>query len=116
MQSKISNVTSTPITTVVPVISRVTLHTNGNTRQTRSMMPKFLQIPQLSTPSLPKVDHSTQKNIDTEPKNMKLSYTRQHQHTIKDCANRQPEHRAEQEHAINQQKQKESHRQDVHQR
>ena len=59
MQSKISNEKSTTITTGVPASSRVPLHTNSDTRQTRSMMPKISQIPQLSTPSLPRVDHST---------------------------------------------------------
>ena len=59
MQSKIYNETSTPVTTGVPARSRVPLQTNSDTRQTRSMTPKISQIPQLSTPSLSRVGHST---------------------------------------------------------
>ena len=59
MQIKISNATSTPITTGVLSSLRVPLHSNSDTRQKISMIPKISQIPQLSTPSLPRVDHST---------------------------------------------------------
>ena len=116
MQRKISNARSTPITTGVSASSRVPLHTNSNTRQTRSMTPKISQIPQLSTPSLLRVDHSTKTKHNTKPTNIKLSYTRQHQRTTQYRAHRQPDQLVEQEHALNQQTQKASHKQDVLQR
>ena len=59
MHSKISNAKSTPITTSVLASLRVPLYTKNDTRQTRSMTPQISQIPQLSTPSLPRVDNYT---------------------------------------------------------
>ena len=59
MQSKTSTATSTLITMGVPESSRVPIYTNNNTQQTRSMTPQISQIPQLSTASLLRVDHST---------------------------------------------------------
>ena len=41
---------------------RVPLYTNNDSQKTRSTTPQIYQIPQLSTPSLPRVDHSTKKN------------------------------------------------------
>ena len=59
MQIEIANETSTTITTGVPASSRVPFYTNNDKRQTISMTPQIYQIPQLSTPSLPRADHST---------------------------------------------------------
>ena len=104
MQSKTSNAKSTPITTGVPASLSVPLYTNNDTRQTRSMTLQSQQIPQLSTPSLPRVDHSTKKNINTEPKIIRLRCTHRHQRTTQDRAHRQPDQQAGQENALNRQK------------
>ena len=77
MQIKTYNTTETPITTGLPASSSVPLYTNNNTRQTRFRTPHITQILQLSTPSLPRVDPSTKKNINTKPKNIRLSGTHQ---------------------------------------
>ena len=59
LQHKTSNATAPTITTCATASSRVPLYTNNNIRQTRSMTPPNPQVPQLSTPSVPKVDQST---------------------------------------------------------
>ena len=71
MQSKTSNAKSTTIKTGVPASSRVPLYTNNDTRKTRSMAPQMHQIPQLSTPSLPRVDHSTKTKLKNLTRNHK---------------------------------------------
>ena len=74
MQRTIANATSTPITTRVPESLKVKLYTNNNTQQTRSMTPQISQIPQLSTPSLPRVDcyTKTKHNPQTKKHETKL--------------------------------------------
>ena len=62
MKIKTSNATATPITTGVPASSRVPMYANNDTQQTRSMTPPIHQIPQLFTPSLPRVYQSTKTN------------------------------------------------------
>ena len=62
MQIKTSNATAAPITTGVPASLRVPMYTNNDTQQTRYMTSPIPQIPQLFTPSLPRVDHPTKTN------------------------------------------------------
>ena len=56
LQDKTSNSTAPTTKTGAPATSRVPIHTNNDTRQTRSMTPPNPQVPQLSTPSVPRVD------------------------------------------------------------
>ena len=53
-------ISTTPTTTTcAPASLRVPLYTNNNTQQTRSMAHTDIQVPRLSTPSVPRVEHST---------------------------------------------------------
>ena len=60
LQNKKYNVTEPATKTGAPASLRVPLYSNNSTRQTRSMTPPNPQVPRLSTPSVPRVDHSTE--------------------------------------------------------
>ena len=59
LQHKTSNETAPKTTMDTPASSRVAMYTNNSIQQTISMTTPNPQVPQLSTPSVPKVDQST---------------------------------------------------------
>ena len=74
LQNKTPITTATTTTTGVPASSRVPLYTNNNTQQTRSMTPLNPQVPQLSTPSVLRVDHSTKTKHKHQTKKHKTKF------------------------------------------
>ena len=68
-------ITTTPTTTTgAPASLRVPLYTNNNTRQKKSMTRPNPQVPQLSTPSAPRVENSTKTNRKHRTKKHKTKF------------------------------------------
>ena len=74
LQHKTDNATAPTTTTNAPASSRVPLNTNNNTRQKRSMTLPSPQVPQLSTPSVLRVDQSTKTNHKHRTKKHKNNF------------------------------------------
>ena len=77
LQHKTSIATTTTTKTQAPARSRVPRYINNNTRQTISMTHPNHQVPQLSTPSVPRVEQSTKTNRKHRTKKHKTKF-----HTI----------------------------------
>ena len=75
IQNKKSNATANITTIGAPASQRVPLHTNNDTRKTRSMKPPNAQVPQLYTPSVPRVDQSTKTKHKHQTKKHKTKFT-----------------------------------------
>ena len=74
LQHKTANATAPTTTTDAPASQRVPLYTNNNTQQTRYMTPPNPQVPQLSTPSVLRVDQSTTKTHRHQTKKHKNTF------------------------------------------
>ena len=74
MQHKTANSTAPTTTMDAPESSRVPLYTNNSTQQTISMTPPNPQVPQVSTPPVPRVDQSKKTTYSHRTKKHKNKF------------------------------------------